>query len=318
MIVLFLVTYNLFLAGQLTQGALLSFSIGCALSSVLILTGTTLDVDKTEVYQGRLSAFGADPNLYARILMVGVVLCIGIAHARRERPRVYTPVMWALAALTMAAVGSSASRGVTLATILGLGTLTFYKGNLRTQVIKFLVAACICSASTFGFSKIAVLRERWELTLDSGDTSGRMDIYREALGMVADKLIIGWGPDATTELADRLGRVHPKVAPHNSALTVLIYAGLLGALPWLYASVAAFVAAWRGRKGVEGVLPLALFVAMFLANMGFGGMPEKVEWILYSYQLAAGSLVATVRSRTLGGKVPGQSGILPYACVRPT
>ena len=110
--------------------------------------------------------------------------------------------------------------------------------------------------------------------------------------MIREKPIAGWGPSATEVLADRMfyyGGMERST--HNSVLAILTFAGLLGAIPYVWMQLTLLRNTWRARRGVENILPLAIFVALFVAEMSSGGFPEKLHWTFMSYQLAAGHLV---------------------------
>ena len=71
----------------MTRGAFVSYALSCGVCSLMMLTHIFADIS-SEDPTGRLSAFQADPNLYSKVLIVGALAAIGLAHIRTEkRPR---------------------------------------------------------------------------------------------------------------------------------------------------------------------------------------------------------------------------------------
>jgi O-antigen ligase len=287
---LFVIAYNLFLRGC-TRGGLLSFCVSCAVVSVMIITGTSVDADQAVALGGRLSAFGADPNIYSGILIIGALAAIGIAHERKDRIKRSWPLLWVVSLVTAIAVVLSGSRGSTLG--LGVGLATFLVGEdfWGRRLVKTVVLAAATMAALWVLSGDDVLMGRWGATMETGNTSGRDRIASEAIEMVKERPFVGWGPAATRVLAVRLNYPLPERATHNMALAMLTFCGALGALPYFYAYLAVLAAAWRSRGGLEGALPLAIFAAFFVTDMATGGLPSKLHFVFFAYLLAAGELV---------------------------
>jgi O-antigen ligase len=304
-LVLFVIAYNLFLQPKVIRGGLLSFVIAGGASAILMLSGVTVDTYQYDMMRGRLSAFGADPNTYAMVLMVGVLMAIGLAHVRKEKGIVRLPLLWGSAVVMLIAIGQSGSRGITFALAVGVLAFILQRGSLLVRLRNLFLTAIAGIVMFWAFSQSELLMKRWTEAMDSGTTSGRDVIFREAINMLIAKPIIGWGTSGPHELAARLGDRGEVAATHNTLLAMLTQHGILGTLPYLCGYAMALFAAWRARIGVEGVLPLALFAAMFVATMGLGnGLITKLEWVVFAYQLAAGQLVVSAaRARAAASQV---------------
>jgi len=73
-------------------------------------------------------------------------------------------------------------------------------------------------------------------------------------------------------------------------LHVLTTTGLLDAVPFFGGILLALRAAWRGRRGPLGVLPLALLVALLAGNMP-ATIVLKLQWVALALGFASSSLL---------------------------
>lgn len=294
LLILFFICYNLFLGSQRVRGiALFSYVTSCVTASVLTLSGLAVDHYKTMLRGGRETAFGADPNLYSMVLMAGILAAIGLAHIRKEKHALRVPVLWASVVLILAAIGKSASRGATLALAAGVLTFILRKGSLVVRLRNLVLLALIAGAVYGVLSRSQLLVERWTLAIETGSTSSRTKIWREAIEMVKEKPIFGWGPKATENLAERLQCPSSILATHNMVLNIMTFTGLVGFLPYLWGYIAVFRASWQARSGVEDILPMAIFISIFFTDMICGGLPGKFHWTWFAYILASSRLTVS-------------------------
>ena len=137
--------------------------------------------------------------------------------------------------------------------------------------------------------------------------SGRPRIYRAAFRMFEEKPILGWGPATNYyELGRRLNR--PKRDTHNMFLWLLTEQGLAGTIPFCIGLGLCARAAWRGRRGAPGLLPLALLVASLTLNLsGTHFNFAKWFWVSLAFALASETYVRRrrTRSRLISEKRPG-------------
>ena len=131
---------------------------------------------------------------------------------------------------------------------------------------------------------------RIEATLDKGSLAKREAIFPEAWGMFVESPVIGWGPvNNMEELGTRVGEPdHPRRDTHNIFLELLTATGLLGAIPFLGGLLLCIRTAWSARSGPQGALPLALIIAVSVANIGANLLYAKLYWFILAYVLAAG------------------------------
>ena len=128
-------------------------------------------------------------------------------------------------------------------------------------------------------------------TAESGAMAGREDLYPIVGQMILEKPIIGWGPmNNQYELSIREGSRffnRAKRDTHNVVFEVLTATGLLGTLGFGLGIALCVIAAWRGRSGPEGVLPLALVVSVLTANMSGNWIASKFLWFAFAYAIVS-------------------------------
>jgi len=271
--------------------ALLTFGIGCVVLSLLQVTGIAsqaVEADTAAIV--RVTAFGFHPNNLARILMLGLLALIGLSFARGPGLLRRTLVTLPVIVLLGAALLQTGSRGGLLALAAGLMTLILLRRG--TMMMKVLNAGGL--VLLFGFFFVAalqsdVMRARFEETIEEGDVARREKIYPTAWQMFQEKPLLGWGPIASTyELGMRLG--HPEEEtknPHNLILFGLVSTGLLGSAPLFIGIVFVVLNAWKTRDGPHGILPLAMIVAVLVANMSGLWLFNKLHWLVMAYSLAS-------------------------------
>jgi hypothetical protein len=139
------------------------------------------------------------------------------------------------------------------------------------------------------------MRVRWERTFTEGKTGGRDTLYLAALGMFLDKPIFGWGAvTKNVELGSRVGFPGPRDA-HNLYLHILIESGLLGAIPFFAGLWLCCCAAWKSRRGRQGILPIAMLGLFLVVNMKGTYLIDKLFWIVLAYALASPNIIAHPR-----------------------
>ena len=126
---------------------------------------------------------------------------------------------------------------------------------------------------------------------EGGSLAGREAIYPAAWQMFRERPLLGWGAvNNKFELVSRIPSPddeHVRRDPHNLVLELLTTAGVMGAVPFLVAFGLCVAAAWRGRRGALGLLPLALLATLFAANMANNFIVAKVFWVAMAIALAA-------------------------------
>ena len=164
-----------------------------------------------------------------------------------------------------------------------------------TTKLKFgsiaLIGIILLGVSSY---RIEAVRVRWERTFYDQSLAGRERIYPEAIGMILERPLIGWGPvNHFWELGPRLGE--PYRDEHNVYLWILAEVGVLGAIPFFAGLWLCWRAAWIARHGLQGVLPLAMLFFLLTASMSGTNHNRKYYWVILSHALAAGAAYAGLR-----------------------
>ena len=261
LLIMFWMSYNLLRYQKVFFSTLGMFALSVVFFAALQLVG----FDTYEI-SGRVSALEENLNSAATVLALGLVSALGIAYGQRQGGRFAKVAAWVAFAMMGLAVVRTGSRGGLLSLAIGIGVFVLRKGSawirFRNAVIVFLgLVVLIVLAST-----LEVSRERWERTFAERNIGLRQKIYPTAWKMFLEKPIRGWGAGLmVAELGARTGRERRDT--HNLYLWVLTEDGLLGAIPFLLGIWLCVRAAWRGRKLLYGVVPLAFLSVDLVANM---------------------------------------------------
>jgi O-antigen ligase len=291
---------NLLRYEQTVKGALIAFVLSCLVVAVLQRAGLGEAVEvSNRGREARITTFGQNPNVQGYILGLGFLILAQFVYVRDRsliRPRFLS---WPLFLLLLAAVIQTGSRGSTLA--LGLGLAGFFLGAgggsrtfVRLRNAGILVGLLGLLVALSLFSETA--RLRWQRTFESGNTAGRLLLFRLAGDMIEEKPLFGWGPVGNRqELYFRSGEISEGDF-QNTFLHVVAEAGFIGSLPFFVGVYLWLRAAWEGRRGVHGVLPLAMTVTTVAVCMSTTYVYRKEFWLVIALTLVSGRHL--IRART--------------------
>jgi O-antigen ligase len=280
-----------------------AFAGATVLLAVLQLAGITSAVSS----QGRMAAFEGNPNTLATILSLGLLVVFGLGYGRQKEEGKARALFWVSCGILAIAIVQTGSRGGVVA-LLGSLSLFFLRGRGVATMLKFgmiaLVGIVILVVASY---RIEAVRTRWEKTIYDEDLSGRQRIYGQTIGMILERPLTGWGPVAHLwELGPRVGK--PYRDEHNVYLWILAEVGLLGAVPFFGGLWFCWRAAWRGRHGAQGILPLVMLFYLLAASMKGTVYKDKYFWLVLSLALAASGYASTLgrwpRSRALNYREP--------------
>lgn len=200
----------------------------------------------------RLRAYGTlgNPNFVAAWLAIAVPLVLATAlRFSADRRRAETIAAAGCAALSMAAIAATGSRGGALGLAAGLASLAVFA---RVRRARWLAAAALVAAVVLPLVSTA------RPLIDT--VAGRLYIWRVALPHTLDRPATGWGPGAfelvyhgwqgsrepTPEAAGFAG---PQQRAHNDYLEALVERGVPGAAATCLLFVAAVMVFLRSRPG---------------------------------------------------------------------
>lgn len=283
------IAYNIMRDRKVAEKALLTFGVGCVILALLQITGVVSRPVEVGAEVMRVTAFGFHPNNLARLLMLGLLALIGLTFGRGRsflRPMFLT---WPLIIVIGAALIQTGSRGGLLALFAGLMTLVLRRGTVWVKILHASALLLIVGFFILAALQSDVMRARFEETFEEGDLARREQIYPTAWQMFQEKPLAGWGPITSTyELGARLAHPDEETKnPHNLILFGLVSTGVLGALPLFFGIAFAVLSAWKTRHGPHGILPLAMIVAVLVANMSGLWLFNKLHWLMMAYALAS-------------------------------
>jgi O-antigen ligase len=130
--------------------------------------------------------------------------------------------------------------------------------------------------------------------------AGRETLFPVLVEMFSEKPLIGWGPiNSHYELSLRELYVSEgektlfKRDSHNLMLETLTSTGILGTLVFWPGIVLCVLAGWRARTGTDGILPLAVLIALLVANMSGNYIGSKLIWLFLALAVAADDRVSS-------------------------
>lgn len=293
LLVLFWISYNLMKQERVINGtlwALAGATIILALLQILGLTG----VDRTDE---RAAAFSEqNPNSLAAVLSLGLLSLFGLAYGRWKQDWKGRLLFWLGSGILAIGMVKSGSRGAVLA-VVGSLSIFFLRGKSLATKLKFgLVALAGIVFLVVASYRIEAVRVRWEQTIYEGKTAGRDIIFAEAIGMILERPLFGWGPiNHYWELGPRTG--DETKDEHNVYLWILAEVGLVGAIPFFVGLWLCCSAAWRARHGSQAILPLVMLLFLLALSMKGTLHKSKYFWVVLSFALASSSYVAVPRSR---------------------
>jgi O-antigen ligase len=285
-LLIFCACFNLMRDPRIARNVLLTLAVAVAILAVMTILGLGKAYD-TE--SGRATVFGQNANRAARVLCAGLLILIGLVYGR-PRPALRPQwIAWPVAALIGLAMIKGGSRGGLIALAVGLWMFSFAGTTLGTRVRNMAVALVAISLAAWGAWQSPLMKQRIQLA-QQGNMAKREIIFPAALQMFKSKPIVGWGPGNQYNLAVRLGlppRLHLTRDTHNLFLEVLTATGILGAIPYFTGLWLCCWAAWKARRGIEGILPAAQMAALMVGNLSGNYIQLKLQWVLLAYAMAS-------------------------------
>lgn len=296
-LVLMWAAYNLFQYDRVARWALWGFGLSSVVVGMLLAGGIGATLYRR--MPGRQTVFGQGPNTIASVIALGSVTLIGLAYGRVGTRKAARIAAWIGFLIVAAAVTRTGSRGALVGLGTGLVTLLASRGSAKARMRNAMIVLLALAACVWITITSATAASRWQETIEEGSMSGRQRIYWASFRMFQEKPTLGWGPATNYyELGRRLNA--PKRDTHNMFLWLMTEQGLVGTIPFCIGLGLCARAAWRGRRGAQGLLPLALFVAVLTVNQSGTYHVTKWFWLVLAYTLASETYV---RRRRAGSRV---------------
>jgi O-antigen ligase len=286
----FWISCNLLRDPRVAREAILTLGVSCAVCAVFQLAGLAADESSTD----RIATFGQNANLVASLFSLGLLAIAGHIYGRKRDGQPVGLWPWPLCIVLALAIVQTGSRGGLLAAGAGLLVLLFDSNNRQSRAVRFGLVA-LGAAVLVGTSYLSETnRQRWEESFAAGRLAHREQLYPTAWQMFTEKPLAGWGPiTALYELGSRtkyVGWINPEErqrATHNLVLHVLTATGILGAIPFAIGTWQCVRAAWRGRSGAQGIVPLAMITSLIVSNLSGDRIYMKFHWLILAFAVAS-------------------------------
>jgi O-antigen ligase len=242
-------------------------------------------------YQARATAFKENPNTVGAMFALTIVLLIGFAFGRSVTGWKFRLISLALVTVAATQLIATGSRGALLAALVGVAVVIMRYGSIWLKLRIAIGAAVMLLVIGNVAMQNEIMRNRIETSLKTFDLAEREQIFPLAWQMFLERPIAGWGPEKHYfELGWRIGDATKE--QHNLLLWLLNETGILGTLPYAVALGLCAIAAWRARRGVDGAIPLALFMTLMTINLSNMFQNRKIYWLLLAYIVVRGTIEA--------------------------
>lgn len=248
-----------------------------------------------QVYYGRYSAEGFDPN------NIGIIMALGIAPAwylatGRSQGRmsgILKMVNFLYVPIAMLAILLTGSRGALIAT--SVAVVYVISGFSRLRVSSRILASVFLICALFVL-QIVIPPETTARLLTTGDQiesrdlNGRFDLWNLGFSAFAERPVFGVG-----SFAFRAATEKAKLA-HNSALTILVESGLVGFGLFALLMLITVRQALQ-HKRPEAALWLAILTILAIGTFSLNWAHRKQFWIFPSLVIASASLAIWARNQ---------------------
>jgi O-antigen ligase len=314
-VVLYLILQELLRDPRLYRKLVVALFLCTLLMSAASFTGwSAVSVVKES---GRAGVLGL--NLNAQSFLYAMSIIGAVTYLLEGTPGLRMHRAWLLVAIGLMATSlvRTGSRGGAVALVVGLAvatTLNAARRRLPRYVVLF--APLTIGLLAVPFLGGTVLKERFEATVERGDTGLRRELAQGGIEIFSQSPLAGRGATYVFELGDRVLAGGPRqIAAHNAYLQILLSFGLLGAVPWFVGLGLTMKRAWAARRYPWGAVMTALMVSSLafgsIGNLGY----NKFFWVL----LALATRVDVTRPGPMAARVPlvaRKTGVEPLVRLR--
>jgi O-antigen ligase len=274
---------------RISRLAVLAFCSSCTFlgtAGMLGLPGFS-QIMRGQAGVDRLSFLGYNPNDLGLMAALSALIAMGLLINGSVRSAVgRIALMLSLMPLGMVIIRTG-SRGSALAFLVGLAVYYIPFMRSRGTAMRILLAAVAFVGLTYLVSTNLDVLERYRRAVETGDTSGRDKIWMQAVGMIAERPVFGWGAIGFYyELGYRESGQWRARDAHNLLLHLLLEDGFLGAAPFLIGLWLCVRSAWRARSKLLGLTPLALILCFLVGSMAGTYIERKYAWIVLALCVA--------------------------------
>ena len=296
LIVMFWIAADLLQDRQIACSVLLAYSIAATILAVAVLF--QLPGFTSQVVPGRVTALRENLNALGTHMAIAAVAALGL-HLKKAYRRSTTLLLVGAIPALLAGVVSTGSRGALAAVLLGCGIYLLPYRHSKNVMTAALVAVLVIAAGVYMVGRSPDFRQRWEQSYYEGSLSSREEIFPITLEMISERPLLGWGPvELGYELGFRTGGWEANDT-HNLILHLLAEVGVLGTIPFVCGMLCCFVAAFKGRDGPLGLLPLGTMIVIMVASLSGNQVVWKPLWLVMALTIAGSVRLLDRRSRVI-------------------
>jgi len=266
-------------------------------------------------YEGRYSATGVNAVDLALILILGLPLAIQLFFAAKKDKRgtLFKAINLLYIPLSLFSVILTGSRTSLVAAIpfaifiIGAQQIKFDRKIFIFLVILISLMAFLPFVPQSLISRLGSIGS----SIGEGDLGGRMDLWWEAITVLARHPVGGIGSGAVTS---SIGS-----AVHNTFISVVAETGFIGLTMFLSILGIAIYKAARLPKEISG-LWLAMIMTWAIGVLSLSWEFRKLTWIILSFVIIEGSVSEQLRPQNVESSSPGiakRSPELNEAAARP-
>jgi O-antigen ligase len=260
-------------------------------SMVASYAALVLAMVQFHVYGMRAEGGSGNALVFALVACMAGAVCLAGSFSQDRKWQ--APLLGAFAASLVAAVYSQSRLVWLAAAVAALLVLWIYRDRLRHVLSARMVAAALVLAVILGavgfdliWGRVELLFRDWNALAENQDYNSsvglRAALWQIGFDLVRDNPVIGYGRHAVQDLlsdglARNYGLDYSYTHFHNGVLTLLIEAGLIGALSVLAVFVLAALTAYRTLRRTTdeierfGAAMLTVLVSMYLVT-GMGNL----------------------------------------------
>jgi O-antigen ligase len=286
--VLFWLASDLLRSSKIVRGVLWSYSASWFIVAAgLVFNLPGFSVEEMGRAGERLTVEGYNPNGLALGAGAAALSLFGLFLNRKTKGLFASTWILCASVPLLLAVAKSGSRGGAIAFAVGFFVFLLPISRSSKKVVAWLAAGFGAIGLVYLIASNPLLFNRWEKTYYEGDTAGRQVIIAAGTEMFLERPLLGWGyVELETELGYRMGLLRPK-GSHNLVLHLLLEVGVVGAVPFFVGLFLCVKAAWRARRGPQGVLPLAILVTILVGSLAGHLLAKKDFWLILALAMGA-------------------------------
>lgn len=261
----------------ISRNVLFSYLMGCLLLIVLYSFGfgVSYSVDH------RLTVFDSGPNGLGFIGATGLIILLSTVFENKSKTGWRRYLLFLFLPFILKLIAETGSRGAFI--ILSLGVIIFFL-FIKVKFKYKLLYPVLVSIFTFAIFQIIVfsdvLQNRLLLTIISGDTSQRTDIWSSAFPAFLNNPIFGVGETGYYNIARRF--LVNYQGPHNVFIEVLVYSGIIGFGFFSVIIYRTFVKSLYVLRLYNYVLPITLFCMVIILFLNGQGLFIKLVWLIFA------------------------------------